>query len=152
MPTVWIHRTRAADILVDFEGIIDAYEFAVKLINHVNCYDYMVENTLYDVMNYINLPPEGINILQSDNMQIAIIPLYVTPEPHWNTSGFVKVEPNEAFLLGSDKDPEGFIPYESERVWTKETRSKEELDAELEEYMQNWVGLTTAAAELSVGN
>jgi hypothetical protein len=151
MPTIWIHRARASDILVDFNDIAEAYSFAVQLIQQIANYDYVVENTFEDVINYINLPLDGVDLIQSDNMQIVMIPLYVTPESHWNNSGFIKVMPHEAILLGSEKDPEGFIPYESERVWTKETRTTKQLDAELEHYMQNWIGLTNATSALTVG-
>jgi len=147
MPTIWIHRSQAADILVDFESIIDAYSFAIRHIQEVVPYNYMIETTLQDVLNHTELPEQGIDIIHSANFQTAIIPISVTPDPSWNTDGFVKVSQEEAMLLGSDKNPEGFIPYESERVWMKETRTMAELDAELDNYMFNWRQISSAAAE-----
>ena len=135
MATLWIHRTTAADILVDFENIESAYNFTIKLIDDYS--DSDIHMTLNDLKNSppSNQPP---CFAGTTYLQISILPFGVNPETFWNNSGFVKVSPDEAIALGEYKNPHGFIPFESDRVWTKETRSTEELDAELENYMYPW--------------
>jgi hypothetical protein len=53
----------------------------------------------------------------------------------WNNLGTVEVSQEEAEELGFCFEPEGFIPYESQGLWKKETRTVEELNEELDQYM-----------------
>jgi hypothetical protein len=135
MATLWIHRATAADVLVDFEKIEYAYNFTIKFMHNYS--DSEVHMTLNDLKNYpaSNEPP---CFAATTYLQISVLPLGVNPNPFWNNSGFVKVSPEEAVALGEYKNPIGFIPFESDRIWTKETRSIEELDAELDNYMYAW--------------
>jgi hypothetical protein len=52
----------------------------------------------------------------------------------WNNLGTVEVSQEEAEELGFCFEPEGFIPYESQGLWKKETRTVEELNEELDQY------------------
>jgi len=53
----------------------------------------------------------------------------------WNPDGTVLVTALEALDLGEYGEPVGFVPEESENgIWQKETRTKEELDQELDDF------------------
>ena len=55
----------------------------------------------------------------------------------WNMSGTALVTMNEAMGLGNYDEPSGFIPDESEEgVWTRELRTHEELNVELNDYFR----------------
>jgi hypothetical protein len=145
MPTIWIHRARASDILIDFSSMIHAYNYAIEFIAKYHSDDYMIHTNLVDMLrynlnmnddkNYMHLPPEGIDIVQANDVQIRMITTNTRPDSSWNERGFIKVSREEALDLGISNEPENFIPYESSSVWMKETRSTEELNAELESYM-----------------
>lgn len=135
MATLWIHRATAADVLVDFENIESAYNFTMKMIDNYS--DSDVYMTLNELKNHpaSNDPP---CFAGTTYLQISILPFGIKPAGFWNNIGFVKVSSDEAIALGEYKNPHGFIAYESDRVWMKETRSIEELDAELDNYMYAW--------------
>ena len=144
MATIWIHRLCAADILVDFSSIVAAYDFAIKAARSGGHTDYHIDTMLSEIFSKplsINSPP----IVANPIMQYMIIPFGTTPDPTSSQSGFVNVLPEEALALGEEAEPEGFVPYESEGVWMKETRTLEELDEELNNYMADWRDITAAA-------
>lgn len=152
MPTVWIHRSKASDILVDFDTTIDAYDFSLNFIERAELVcgsnDYTVSATLIETLRNI-IEGREIELTCSPSIQITIIPTGRKVDPNWNEVGFVSLKQNDAMILGEEGEPEGFIPYEYSGVWSKETRSKEELDAELDAYMEPWRAMT-AAAQLSM--
>jgi hypothetical protein len=51
-----------------------------------------------------------------------------------NPRGTVRLSHEEALLLGPTGEPDGFIPFESEGIWSPERRTAEELDDELDNY------------------
>ena len=147
MPTIWIHRVSAADILVDFTNIIDAYNYAIEFVTKYRGGDYVILTNLIDMLSSNLLigdykshcicdSSKWIDIAQACDLQISMINSNDTPDSDWNKSGFVKVTREEGLELGISDDPDWFIPFESSRVSMKERRSMEELDAELENYMK----------------
>jgi hypothetical protein len=74
----------------------------------------------------------------------------VKPTSSLNHRGFVNVSPDEAIDLHENIEPDEFIPYESEQIWFKETRTHEELDAELHEYMADWINITSAIRSIDI--
>lgn len=149
MATIWIHRVSSADILVDFSSIVTAYDFAMKVVYGRGRDDYVVQTTLSEVFKNrlsVNSMPIAVNPL----MQCMMIPFGAKPDPSWSETGFVKVTAEQALALGEEGEPEGFVPCESDQVWTRETRTAEELDEELNAYMSEWRDIT-AAAGLKLG-
>ena len=53
----------------------------------------------------------------------------------WSTNGTVVLEPDEALTIFVQDEPEGYPVGESEAPWSRNTRTHEELDAELDEWM-----------------
>ena len=153
MPTVWIHRAKASDILVDFDTTIDAYDFSMAFMERIEVVreedDTVVTATLMEALRN-TMEGKQTGIIHGPCVQIILIPTGTTVDPKWSDIGFVSLKQNDAIILGAYDEPEGFIPYEYSRVWTKEMRSKEELDAELDAYMEPWRAMT-AAAQLSMG-
>lgn len=153
MPTVWIHRAQASDILVDFDTTIDAYDFSMDFMERIEVVreenDSIVTATLMEALRN-TMEGKQTDIIYGPSVQIMMIPTGTKLDPKWSEIGFVSLKQNDAIILGAYDEPEGFIPYEFLRVWTKETRSKEELDAELDAYMEPWRSMT-AAAQLSMG-
>jgi len=145
MASVWMHRVEACDILVDFNSISGAYDFATKAFSNGN-HDYDITMTLAEVLDK---PFKWNCVAQTDCVQLIIIPYGCTPDPSWSQRGFVNVTEHHALALGDHDEPEGFIPYESERVWTKETRTVAELNEEIDNYMADWRDITRSA-ELSM--
>ena len=142
---VWIHRVNACDILVNFNDITDAYMFAIQAQLNVD-HDYTLHTDFNQLSAYTELPSIGICITQSDSLQIIILNNdNNNPNFSFNNRGFVNVSPDEAIDLHENIEPDGFIPYESEQIWFKETRTHEELDAELDEYMTDWINITNIA-------
>jgi len=153
MPTIWIHRVYAADILVDFTNVIDAYNYAIEFVTKYREDDYVILTNIIDMMSsnlligdYNNhggcASSNGVDIAQARDLQISMINTNDTPDSHWNESGFVRVTREEALGLGISNNPDWFIPFESSKVWMKETRTMEELDAELENYMKGRVEIS----------
>ena len=132
MAFVWIHRHSAADIVVPFEGPIAAHEYALAFLNTYNG----------SKINY-HLTPENyssghLEVGQVHDFQISVCRDGYVPLGgwgFWNYHGVFSTTPEEAIALGAYGVPEGFIPGEFIRIWKKETRSKEELDAEIDYYM-----------------
>ena len=146
MATLWIHRAVASDILVEFENIEDAYNFTMKIIKNDNS-DVEINMTLNELKTHppSNDPP---CMASTSYLQFSILPFGINPESFWNNIGFVKVSPEEVMALGDYKNPDGFIPHESDRIWMKETRSTEELSAELDNYMYPWRELAKFAKRI----
>ena len=144
MASVWIHRVEACDILVEFNSISGAYDFAMKAVNTDP--DYHIAMTLPEVLA---APLKWNFVAQTNTLQLVIIPSGATPDPSWSERGFVNVAEVHALALGDDEEPEGFVPFESERVWAKETRTMGELDEEIDNYMADWRGLM-GSTELSM--
>jgi len=141
LTTVWIHRCGACDILVRFPTREEAYNFCVVIlkaddgeVNSWDCKSFTGPGSCFFAGHSMYLQPSihdgefhhaGWSVPGSD---------FAGP---WNDRGTVLVSALEAIQLGNMGEPEGFIPWESESlVWTKETRTAKELDAELEAYME----------------
>ena len=132
MAFVWIHRHSAADILIPFEGPIGAHQFAVSVLMTYNA----------KIMNY-NLTNDNyksghLEVGEVHDFQISVCRDGFVPFggwEFWNHEGVFMTNQHDAIALGSHGVPEGFIPGEFLRIWKKETRSKEELDAEIDYYM-----------------
>ena len=98
-----------------------------------------------------------ISIGQSANYQMILSniknfhPRMFSPNPpwqgytrEWSPAGYVLLSKADAYKLALDEEPEGFTPGESQEIWTKETRTHAELDAELEDYMKQEDSIETA--------
>lgn len=115
MPTVWIHRkSGASDILVRFPSWRqkEAYKFA-----------RLIRSTV------IVHPSE------------TFIPDDYKPKWMftWNFWGFVELPQDEARDLAETYDePNGYIPCMSQTPWKKDGRTTEELDDELDRYMNGY--------------
>jgi hypothetical protein len=146
MATIWIHRAAASDILVDFDSVDNAYDFAVNVVKSSGheCYTQtsreIIPETLFS---------DEVFVASTPWIQCMITPRGTIPSANWNTWGFVKVSPDEALALKHDLEPDGFEPYESEMVWQKNTRTKEELDAELDDYMKDWQNISLHALTIN---
>jgi len=148
MPTAWIHRAKASDILVDFDTTVDAYDFGLNFMERIEITreedDCTITATLLEALRN-TIEGKETDFVHGPSVQIIITPTGTTPDRTWNEIGFVKVKLNDAIILGAYDEPDGFIPYEYSGVWAKETRSKEELDAELDAYMEPWRAITLSA-------
>lgn len=146
MATTWIHRLHASDILVYFKTLQEARQYTIQYMlknaspeeisederNSIWFKDYFSdENGLYDVGATSNL-----QLTFMTEHRMPPLPSLAPNITTWNTVGTVLLSPEDALALGPKDEPEGFIPGESEGLWIKETRSAEELDRELETYMQ----------------
>jgi hypothetical protein len=152
MPTLWIHRAQASDILVDFDTTIDAYDFGLNFMERIEVIREEDESTVTATfMETLRNTIEGkqTGFIHGPCVHIIMTPTGTKLDPNWSQIGFVSLKQNDAIILGEYDEPAGFIPYEFLRIWTKETRSKEELDAELDAYMEPWRAIT-ASAELSM--
>ena len=134
MATVWIHRTGVCDMIVPHKNINNARQFGEMILRN---------NTKDDSEIY---PPEYPDeVGATANLQVTVQgPDFFhkgwsrdgNPPDSWNHRGTVFLKPLDAFCVSlTNGEPVGFIPYESEGLWKKETRTKEDLDKELEEYM-----------------
>jgi len=110
MPTVWIRRKGASDILVRFPPwrMLDAHDFANQINGTALIYN------------------------QEDFHPNMVKPIYMAS---WNLRGFIEVPQDIARDLGSKGEPEGFVPYISQNVWRPWRQAAHVLDAELDLYM-----------------
>ena len=53
----------------------------------------------------------------------------------WSTRGTVLLDPDEAITLFVQAEPEGYPVGESEALWSRNTKTHEDLDTELDEWM-----------------
>jgi hypothetical protein len=146
MATTWIHRLHASDILVYFKSLREARQYTIQyMLKNINPSDISEEerNSIWFKDHFSD--ENGVyDVGATTNLQFAFMtehrmpPLPALPPKisTWNTVGTVLLSPEDALALGPEDEPEGFIPGESEGLWIKETRSAEELDRELETYMQ----------------
>lgn len=56
------------------------------------------------------------------------------PPMCWHKSGTVLLDPTEALTLFVDAEPDGYLVGESEAIWSRNTKTHDDLDAELEAY------------------
>lgn len=144
MPVLWIHRSSASDILVQFSESrkLDAIEFAHCILYELSDNGCITENEAMD--------SDGLTALGSSSsvqMILASSDVFHPNDYHldgntnatWNKRGFVQVTEDEARDLGLTGEPEGFIPYSSQSIWRQDYRTEDELDTELNEYH----GITT---------
>jgi hypothetical protein len=112
MPTVWIRRNCASDILVRFPSwrVLEAHDFA-------------------------NLIPGNVSVYPEEDFH----PNQVKPTHmiSWNLRGFIEVAQDVARDLGSRGEPGGFVPYSMQEVWRQCKKTEAELDAELDEYFSS---------------
>jgi hypothetical protein len=146
MATIWIHRASASDILIDFDSWDTAYEFAVKTAKNSG-HEYFIENERIAIPE--TLFSDEVMVASTSYLQFIITPLGKIPPASWNSVGFVKVSPDVAVALEHDLEPDGFEPYESEMVWEKNTKTKIELDAELDAYMSDWQNISLDALRIN---
>jgi len=146
MATVWIQRQNASDILIYFDTLTKGRTYAIQYFLKYTGESSMTEEERNSIwFNDMYSDENGVyHVGDAGALQVSfMVKNTIPPLPKglttWNTVGTVLVTPEEAILLGMEGEPEGFIPYESEGLWTKETRSAEELDRELDTYMQEVV-------------
>jgi len=111
MPTVWIRRKKASDILVRFPRW-----------------------RMLEANDYANVFTDPVFIFPNEDFH----PNQIKP-PHmnsWNLRGFIEVAEDIARDLGLKSEPDGFVAYMSQEVWKQNKKTKEELDAELDFYRQ----------------
>lgn len=140
MPTLWIHRPLNSDILVWFpkKRESEAIQFGLDLLTTSMKYDgcdvleaHFMEEGLLSLGSTLNLQ---ISLSSSDKFH----PNDYTTSHHtgsWNSVGFVQVSEDEAIDLGLTGEPEGFSPGSSQEIWKRDYRTIEELDLELDNYM-----------------
>jgi hypothetical protein len=131
--TVWIHRAEASSILVHTYSNDEAYQ--------LSCYFLQDMNATIPDWDYLTFPDhteEGrcFHSGMTPNIQVSLHPGVYVPAPFWNERGTVLVAPREALELGEHGEPEGFEPWESSGLWTKEARNHEQLNQELADYFR----------------
>jgi hypothetical protein len=146
MATIWIHRAIASDILVDFDSVNNAYDFAVNTAK--NSGDEYYIKTSREIIPE-TLFSDEVFVASTPYLQFMITPLGTIPSANWNSRGFVKVSPDTAGTLQNELEPDGFEPYEAEMVWQKNTKTKEMLDAELDDYMKDWQNISLHALSIN---
>jgi hypothetical protein len=139
MPVLWIHRSFASDILVQFSESrkLDATKFAHTILRETSNDECIIDSKPMD--------SDGLTALGSTislQMILASSDLFHPNDYHldastqatWNKRGFIQVAEDEARDLGLTGEPEGFIPYSSQSIWRQDYRTEDELDAELNDY------------------
>jgi hypothetical protein len=138
MPVLWIHRSGASDILIQFSEMRkqDAIAFAHNFLYEVSDGHCVTETE--DAGN------DMITLGASASVQIALASFdnfhpndYLNmglSQQTWNPRGFVQIAEDEARDLGLTGEPEGFVPYSSQGIWKPDYRTQDDLDAELDEY------------------
>ena len=132
MATVWIHRALASDILVRFNDLFEASSWSLSYMNGFPDSSLTLENGL---VTEACTPVIQLSIHNEKDFFPTSISFGDTYLETWNNLGTVEVSQGEAEQLGVSNEPAGFIPYESQGLWKKETRTVEELDEELDQYM-----------------
>lgn len=146
MATIWIHRAIASDILVDFDSLDNAYDFAVNTAK--NSGDEYYIKTSREIIPE-TLFSDEVFVASTPYLQFMITPLGTIPSPNWNSRGFVKVSSDTAGTLKNELEPDGFEPYEAEMVWQKNVKTKEMLDTELDDYMKDWQNISLHALSIN---
>jgi hypothetical protein len=143
MATTWIHRAFACDLLVQFPDYInfrDSWNFGVEYLKSVSKNDPAQYQINPFNPHFVGIQKGEIGSTTSE--QVSCYLGLDAPEPiptgeSWSPSGYAAVSPAEAIALGRRGEPQGFIPYESEGIWTRETRTAEEMDLELDWYKRD---------------
>ena len=143
MATTWIHRLNTSDILVYFDTLHEARKYAIQFFLKYNG-DLSMTDEQKNSIWFSDLYSDENGVYSAGNsrsLQVSFMLQHGMPPlpaglTSWNTLGTVLLSPEEAMRLGTEGEPEGFIPGESEGLWKKETRSAKQLDQELETYMQ----------------
>ena len=139
MPVLWIHRSDASDILVQFSETRrqDAITFAHDLLYETSAGECITETGVMDSHGFTRLGSSAsvqIILAPSDVFHPNDYHLDGNPIATWNKRGFVQVAEDEARDLGESGEPEGFVPYSSQSIWKWDYRTQGELDAELDAY------------------
>jgi hypothetical protein len=139
MPILWIHRSGASDILVQFSETRrqDAILFAHNFLYEVSAGQCITETGQMDSDGLIALGSSTsiqIILASSDEFHPNDYHLDGNPKATWNPRGFVQVAGDEARDLGLTSEPEGFVPYTSQSIWNSDNSTQHELDTELDEY------------------
>jgi hypothetical protein len=149
MPTLWIHRSSASDILVQFseQRREDAIQFAHRLLRETSD-DCVTETGAMDSDGLVALgysTSMQIILASSDEFHPDNYRLDARPNATWNQRGFVQVAEDEARDLGLTGEPEGFVPYSNQNIWKSRYKTADELTAELDAYY----AAATATAQAS---
>jgi hypothetical protein len=164
--TAFIRRPTACDILVEFNrsdypNHRSAWQFCQAWLRSVS------ENTCPEAE--VSYDYRGIGSFWQDQI-VAAIPAGTAicyelhdgfPEASYsatykvNPRGTVRLTQQEALLLSPTGEPDGFIPFESEGIWSPERRTREELDDELDNYAaeryaeEKWIPAAKEEEDLS---
>jgi hypothetical protein len=138
MPMLWIHRSSASDILVQFsqQRREDAIQFAHTLLRETSD-DCVTENGDMDSDGLVALGSSAsmqIILASSDEFHPNYYRLDGRPNATWNPRGFIQVAEDEARDLGLTGEPEGFVPYSNQNIWKSSYKTADELTAELDAY------------------
>jgi len=106
MPTVFINREQASDILVRFLYEEDAYNFAVELVGGVSAISLSDIGDTYKIY------------MGSSYCPVYLIDGFFVPTVK-NPHGVIVVDQFDALRLGPDKEPGGFRPG-SDEPWIKD--------------------------------
>jgi hypothetical protein len=139
MPILWIHRSGASDILVQFSEARrqDAILFGHNLLYEVSQGQCITETGTMDSDGLIALGSSAsvqMILASSDVFHPNDYHLDGNTNATWNTRGFIQVAEDEARDLGETGEPEGFVPYSSQSIWKHDYRTVGDLDAELDTY------------------
>lgn len=136
MPTLWIHRIDACDLLVDFDEAYDAYIFGSEILEE---YKESVVKAWSDTNHFL--------IGQTNSLQFLIEDDDFVPKEGWESwtdRGVAWVSEDEARLLGEYDEPDGFTPGESSIPWVRNVMTREDLDDEIDSYMKEYREITQA--------
>jgi hypothetical protein len=139
MPVLWIHRSSASDILVQFSETRrqDAILFGHNLLYEISQGECITETGAMDSHGLICLGSSAslqIILASSDEFHPNDYHLDGNPNATWNPRGFIQIAEDEARDLGLTGEPEGFVPYSSQSIWKADYRTYDELNAELDAY------------------
>jgi hypothetical protein len=139
MPVLWIHRSDASDILVQFSEARkdDAITFAHNFIYEVSggyCFTQSGPMDSHGLRKLGSSASIQIILASSDEFHPNDYHLDGNVQATWNPRGFVQVAEDEARDLGEAGEPEGFVPYSSQSIWRQDYRTQDELNAELDAY------------------
>ena len=125
-----------------FPSAWDAYKFGTGFLKtHYSDSETIIhswDESRYDAENIFDVG-------QSPVLQLSVHPgefhhSGYMGQSGWSVDGTFLVNRAEALSLGNTGIPEGFIPGEDEEgLWIKCTKTSEQLDQELEEYMRQGV-------------
>ena len=122
--TVWIHRATSCDLLVNFYNYINAYNFAIDLLNQNDgsIDDNVSADNLSEKINRY----EGYMIGSSPYLQLSIhkegfSPIGYDPNSRgitcWNHEGYALVTEDQVYSLVPHNNPDGFITGNPTIIW-----------------------------------